>query len=62
MKANVGDQLVVESNSAETHRREGEIIDVQGADGGPPFMVRWGDGREGLCFPGPDARVLPRGF
>ena len=36
MRANVGDLLLVESNSAEQHRREGEIIEVQGPDGQPP--------------------------
>lgn len=60
MKANVGDQLWVESNSAEQHRREGEILEVHGADGAPPFVVRWSDGHEALCFPGPDARVHPK--
>jgi hypothetical protein len=60
MKAKVGDLLLIESNSAEQHRREGEIIEVHGADGDPPFVVRWSDGHEGLCFPGPDARVRPR--
>ena len=60
MKANVGDQLLVESSTAEQHRREGEIIEVRGADGAPPFVVRWPDGHEALCYPGPDARVRPR--
>jgi hypothetical protein len=59
MKANVGDRLLVESRSSEQHRREGEIIQVQGTDGEPPFLVRWADGRESLCYPGPDARVRP---
>ena len=40
MRAKVGDMLVVESKSAEQHRREGEIIEVHGADGQPPFLVR----------------------
>ena len=60
MKANVGDQLLVESGSAEQHRREGEIIEVRGADGDPPYVVRWSDGHEALCYPGPDARVSPK--
>jgi hypothetical protein len=60
MKAKVGDQLLVESSSAEQHRREGDIIEVRGADGAPPFVVRWPDGHEALCYPGPDARVRPR--
>ena len=59
MKANVGDHLVVESRSAEQHRVEGEIIEVHGESGEPPFLVRWPDGHEGLLFPGPDAHVRP---
>lgn len=59
MQANVGDRLLVESGSAETHRREGEVIEVRGSDGGPPYLVKWEDGHEGLVFPGPDAHVLP---
>lgn len=60
MKANVGDRLLVESNEAERHRRDGEIIEVHGEDGAPPYVVRWADGHEGLCVPGPDAHVRPQ--
>jgi hypothetical protein len=60
MKANVGDRLLVESSSSEQHRQEGEIIEVHGRDGQPPFLVRWTDGHESLCYPGPDARVRPQ--
>ena len=60
MKARVGDLLWIESGSAEQHRREGEIIEVRGADGDPPFVVRWSDGHEALLFPGPDAHVHSR--
>ena len=59
MKAKVGDHLLVESNSAEKHRAEGEIIDVRGEDGAPPYVVRWPDGHEALTFPGSDAHVKP---
>ena len=61
MQANVGDKLVVESNRADQSRREGEIVEVHGDGGGPPYLVRWSDGHEGLTFPGPDAHVLPGG-
>lgn len=60
MEAKVGDRYLVESGKAETHRREGEVVEVRGPDGGPPYVVRWADGHEGLVFPGPDAHVLPR--
>ena len=59
MKARTGDHIVVESNTVGSPRREGEIVEVRGADGGPPFVVRWSDGHEGLTFPGPDAHVVP---
>ena len=61
MRAQVGDRLVVEGKTVELPRQEGEVIEVQGADGGPPYLVRWSDGHEGLTFPGPDAHIVPRG-
>ena len=57
MQAAVGDRLVVESSKVGSPRREGEIIEVRGQDGGPPYIVRWSDGHEGLSYPGPDAHV-----
>ncbi len=58
MQAQVGDRLVVESNRVDSPSREGEILKVQGEDGGPPYLVRWSDGHEGLTYPGPDAHVV----
>ncbi|MEP6814726.1 MAG: DUF1918 domain-containing protein [Marmoricola sp.] len=60
MHASVGDTIVVEGRTTEIGRREGEVIEVHGDDGGPPYLVRWSDGHEGLTFPGPDAHVVPR--
>jgi hypothetical protein len=37
------------------------VIEVRGRDGGPPYVVRWSDGHEGLTYPGPDAHVLESG-
>ena len=59
MHAQVGDRLVVEGKKAEDHRREGEVLEVRGENGGPPYLVRWSDGHEGLAFPGPDAHIKP---
>ena len=61
MRANVGDRLVVESGSDSTHRREAEVLEVRGENGGPPYLVRWEDGHEALTFPGGDAHVVPQG-
>ncbi len=58
MIAAVGDRLVVHSVHVGEAGRDGEILEVHGENGGPPFLVRWSDnGHESLFFPGPDAVV-----
>ena len=40
--------------------RDAEVLEVRGAAGGPPYLVRWEDtGRVSLHYPGSDARVEP---
>ncbi|WP_055506100.1 DUF1918 domain-containing protein [Nonomuraea pusilla] len=58
MNATVGDRLVVHGKTVGEVDRQGVIIEVHGADGGPPYMVRFEDGHTGLVFPGPDAVVV----
>jgi hypothetical protein len=58
MYAAPGDHLVVRSARLDRAVREGEIVEVHGRDGSPPYVVHWSDtGRESLLFPGPDAFV-----
>ena len=57
MKAAVGDHLVVNAAHVDQAVRDGEILEVRGDDGEPPYVVRWSTGHEGLVFPGPDAVV-----
>ena len=57
MKAATGDHLVIRSNHVGEPAREAEILEVRGQDGGPPFLVRYGDGHTGLIFPGADATI-----
>ena len=58
MRATVGDMLVVRGHRQGEPDRMGEVLEVHGTDGGPPFLVRWDDdGHVGLLFPGPDAAV-----
>ncbi|MDH6135873.1 hypothetical protein P3T37_005290 [Kitasatospora sp. MAA4] len=57
MQATVGDRLHIHSNAVGVADRTGEIVEVRGADGGPPYMVRYDDGTEALVFPGPDGIV-----
>ena len=60
MQADVGDQLVIESRTVDSPRKVGEVLEVHGTDGAPPYVVRWSDGHEGLMFPGADAHIVPR--
>lgn len=57
MQATVGDRLHVHSNAVGARDRIAEIIEVRGSKGGPPYLVRFPDGRETLIFPGPDCVV-----
>lgn len=58
MRAELGDQLVVESPALGATRRDGEIVGLRHADGTPPYEVRWSDTNEvSLVFPGPDAHI-----
>jgi len=57
MKAAVGDRLVISATHVDGPVRDGEVIEVRGPDGGPPYLVRWSDGHEGLVYPGSDAHV-----
>ena len=58
MRAQVGDQLVVEGRTTNVPQQRGEVIEVRGEDGAPPYVVRWADGHEGLVYPGPDAHIV----
>ena len=60
MHAHVGDRLVVEGGKVDAPRRVGEVLEVRGVDGGPPYVVKWEDGHEGLTFPGPDAHIIAK--
>ena len=57
MQAVVGDRLHVHGKTVGQQDRMGKIIDVRGADGAPPYLVRFDDGHEALVYPGPDAEV-----
>ena len=57
MQATVGDHLIVHGRIVGQSDRTGEIIDVRGADGAPPYLVRFSDGHESVIFPGPDCVI-----
>jgi hypothetical protein len=54
MKAKAGDKLVAGSGAVAV------ILNALGADGGPPFVVRWlRAGNIAMVDPDPYARVVP---
>jgi Domain of unknown function (DUF1918) len=57
MKAVVGDWIGVSGRHVGDEDREGEVVEVLGAEGSPPYRVRWLDGHEDIFFPGSDAFV-----
>ena len=59
MHATVGDRLHVHGNIVGQSDQIGEIMEVRGAGGEPPYVVRFEDGHTGLIFPGPDAVIDP---
>lgn len=56
MRAQVGDRLRVPPRQADEPGRDGEVLEVRGRDGAPPYVVRWEpDGHRSLYFPPADA-------
>lgn len=53
-----GDRLVITAHQQGGRPRDAEVLEARGADGGPPYLVRWeDDGRVTLHYPGSDARI-----
>ena len=57
MQAAVGDRFHVRGSIAGQPKRTGEIVEVRGAGGEPPYLVRFDDGHTSLVFPGPEAII-----
>jgi Domain of unknown function (DUF1918) len=57
MQAVVGDRLHVHGSIVGQPERTGEIVEVRGVGGEPPYLVQFQDGHSSLVFPGPDAVI-----
>lgn len=57
LHAKAGDRLVVRGHHQGEAIRDGEIVQVLGENGAPPYLVRWEDGHESEVFPGSDIYV-----
>lgn len=60
MRAAVGDELIATSHHVGEPARHGVITEVRGADGAPPYVVRWEDGHEATFYPSADSTVVPK--
>ena len=60
MKAKPGDWLVVRSTHLDGPTRRGQITEIHGTNGSPPFLIRWADtDQTSLVYPGADAHIEP---
>jgi hypothetical protein len=57
MHAIAGDIIAVPGTHVGEAGRTGTVLETRGPDGSPPYLVRWDDGHEALCYPGPEIRV-----
>ena len=55
MRAKPGDRIILAGELVDQPTRAGEVLEARGADGGPPYVVRWEDGHTSTMFPGPGA-------
>jgi Domain of unknown function (DUF1918) len=59
--ANPGDRIIIRGRTVESSDRHGEITEVRGSEGGPPYFVRFDDGHTTLVYPGTDFIVEQAG-
>lgn len=57
MHAAVGDRILVHGRTVGSGEQHAEVIEVRGADGAPPYLVRFDDGHESLMYPGADSEI-----
>jgi ribosomal protein L35AE/L33A len=62
VEATIGDRICLRGNTVGHADKHGEIVEVHGDKGEPPYLVRFEDGQTRLMFPGPDAVIehVPR--
>jgi hypothetical protein len=53
MEAKPGDRIILAGERVDQPTREGEVVEVRGENGAPPYLVKWRDGHTGLLYPGP---------
>lgn len=61
VKAQVGDEIVVDGPHLGDLPKQGEVLDVLQTGGVEHYRVRWDDGHEAVFFPGSDAHSVHPG-
>ncbi|MEV4741244.1 DUF1918 domain-containing protein [Streptomyces sp. NPDC049555] len=59
MHATIGDRVRIKGRNVGMREQIGEIVEVRGRNGEPPYLVRFENGRETLIYPGPDCLIEP---
>jgi hypothetical protein len=58
LRAQPGDRLVIHGHRVGDPERDAEVLEALGADGGPPFVVRWqDDGHVSRLYPSSDVYI-----
>ena len=57
MRAAVGDRISIPGRHVGDVTRDGEVTEVRGSEQALLYVVRWDDGHEGVCSPGPETKV-----
>lgn len=57
MHAAQGDQVILRGKTVEAPDRHGEIVEVRGLNGAPPYLVRFSEGHESVLYPGTDFMI-----
>ena len=57
LRASVGDRVIIHGHQLGEPSRDGEVLEVLGRDGMPPYLVRWDDGHVSRLYPSSDAMV-----
>ena len=59
MQATIGDRICIHGSIVGHPDKNGEIVEVHGDGGTPPYLVKFDDGKTRLIYPGPDAVIEP---
>ena len=57
MEATIGDRICIHGSIVGHPDKNGEIVEVHGDGGTPPYLVKFDDGKTRLIYPGPDAVI-----